>query len=138
MSQINFFNEDHSYTIKQKKKIRLWLTNAIICEYYTVDSISIILTSDNHILEVNKKHLNHNYYTDIITFNYNEDNSISGDLYISIDRVKDNAKTQNVTLINELHRVIIHGVLHLLGYNDKTEKEIKIIREKEDFYLSIF
>jgi probable rRNA maturation factor len=86
-------------------------------------------------LEINIEYLKHNYYTDIITFNYVEGNIISGDLFISVDRVKENSTEFNTSLIKELYRVIFHGILHLIGYNDKTEEEQKIMRGKEDLYL---
>jgi rRNA maturation RNase YbeY len=86
-------------------------------------------------LDINVKYLDHNYFTDIITFDYVEGNTISGDLFISIETVKENAKEYNITWIKELYRVILHGILHLVGYNDKSEKERKIMREKENYYL---
>lgn len=99
--------------------------------------ISINLCSDDHLLQINKKHLNHDYYTDIITFELSENNEISGDLYISTDRVLDNAKQLNITFHVELNRVIIHGILHLCGYKDKTKAQQKEMREKENYYLSL-
>ena len=97
--------------------------------------LSLVFCSDDYLLEVNKKHLNHDYYTDIITFDYSEENKISGDLLISIDRVKENAKTFSVSFMHELNRVVIHGVLHLCGYKDKTEEEKKQMRNLENKYL---
>jgi rRNA maturation RNase YbeY len=108
----------------------------IINEHTRFGEISVIVCSDEFLLEMNKQYLNHNYYTDIITFNYNEAGIISGDLFISIERVKDNAETYSTAWEKELLRVIFHGVLHLVGYNDKTTKEKEIMRRKEDFYLS--
>ena len=101
-----------------------------------IGTISIIFCSDNYLLEVNKQYLNHNYFTDIITFNNVEDSVISGDLFISLDRVKENAETFHSKFVVELYRVVFHGILHLIGYNDKTETEKKLMRQKEDFYLS--
>jgi rRNA maturation RNase YbeY len=98
--------------------------------------ISIVFCSDDYLKVINLKYLNHDYYTDVITFDYSENNRISGDLFISIDRVNENAGLNNINFIQELYRVIIHGVLHLCGYNDKTVKEKKEIREKEDFFLN--
>lgn len=98
--------------------------------------VSLIFCSDNYLLDINKNYLNHNYYTDIITFNYVEDKVISGDLFISIDRVKENAIEFDTIFENELYRVIFHGILHLIGYNDKTKEEKGVMREKEDLYLS--
>ena len=99
--------------------------------------ISIILCDDDYLKGINLEYLNHNYYTDIITFDYSEKDKISGDLFISIERVKENAEINNVDFINELCRVIIHGVLHLCGFNDKTEEEKKEIRHKENYFLSL-
>lgn len=99
--------------------------------------ISVIFCSDAYILDVNKQYLDHNYYTDIITFDYVEDNVISGDLFISIDTVSSNAKEYGISFIKELYRVVFHGVLHLVGYNDKTDEEQTQMTEKENFYLSV-
>jgi rRNA maturation RNase YbeY len=102
-----------------------------------VNFISFNFCSDKYILELNNSSLKHNYYTDIITFELNQKNEeIEGDIYISIDRVKENAKVLNESIINELHRVIIHGVLHLCGYKDKSSKESKMMRNKENYYLN--
>ena len=99
------------------------------------ENVVLVMCSDNFLLELNKKHLNHDYFTDIITFSYTTNNHISGDLFISVDRVKDNARNQKLSFENELERVIYHGVLHLCGYNDKTPEEIKEMRSKENYYL---
>ena len=99
--------------------------------------LSFVFCDDMDLLDKNSKYLNLDTLTDILTFDYSENNNISGDIYISIDRVKENAKTYKVTFENELNRVMIHGVLHLLGYKDESEKEKGIIRAKEDFYLPL-
>ena len=101
----------------------------------TFGDISVIFCSDEYLLKINEQYLDHNYYTDIVTFDYVENAVISGDLFISVDRVAENAEKYGNPFIEELHRVIIHGVLHLVGYNDKTVKEQSLMREKEDFYL---
>ncbi|MFM7723985.1 MAG: rRNA maturation RNase YbeY [Bacteroidota bacterium] len=98
--------------------------------------LSIIFCSDDELLSMNQKHLNHDYYTDIITFDYSTDSYISGDLFISVDRVSDNAEIEGVSFMEEIHRVVFHGVLHLLGYNDKEDQDILVMREKENFYLA--
>ena len=113
-----------------------WIKNTISSERKRAGDIAIVFTSDSHLLDINRQYLEHDYYTDIITFDYTEDSIISGDLLISIDTVKDNAKTYEVDFLMELHRVIIHGVLHLCGYHDKTKEEQKEMRHKEDFYLT--
>ena len=98
--------------------------------------INLIFCDDDKILEVNKEYLSHDYYTDIITFDYSLNQIISGDLFISIDRVKENSNRYSKTFENELMRVVFHGVLHLCGYNDKSEEEILVMRSKEDYYLT--
>ena len=137
-SEISFNSVDSTYLVKQKKLIMEWLILTIKKENKIPGNISFNFCSDEYLLSVNKKHLNHNFYTDIITFDFCEDNVISGDVYISTDRVKDNAKTESKTMSNELHRVLVHGVLHLCGYKDKKPAEARLMRQKEDFYLSLF
>lgn len=102
---------------------------------YQTGHLCLVFCSDDYLLEVNKKFLNHDYYTDIVTFDYSESNTISGDLIISIDRVKENANSHESTFHLELYRVIIHGVLHLLGFNDKTETQKRKMRALENLYL---
>lgn len=114
-----------------------WYEKIIAHEHKVLGDISVVIGTDDWLLEVNNKYLNHNFFTDIITFDYCEDNIISGDLLISLDRVNENAVNYNVSRETELNRVLVHGILHLLGYNDKSADEIKIMREKEDFYLSM-
>jgi len=103
-----------------------------------IGEISIVFCSDDYLLEVNKSHLNHDYYTDIITFDYSEGDILSGDLMLSIDRIKDNALTHKQLFFNELIRVIIHGHLHLIGYKDKTKEEALIKRNQEDLWIERF
>jgi probable rRNA maturation factor len=105
-------------------------------ESFELGDITLIFCTDEELLAINKEHLAHDYYTDIITFNYNTDSLLSGDLFISVDRVTDNAQLLGVSMEEELHRVCYHGVLHLVGYNDKTDDEIKVMRAKENFYLN--
>lgn len=128
--------EDVSFTPSNKILLRKWITNAINCEGKSAGDINYIYCSDDYLLELNRSSLDHDYYTDIITFDYVENNVISGDLFISVDRVRENATHNNVPLEKELQRVMIHGIMHLCGYGDKTPKEEKIMREKEDFYIS--
>jgi len=113
-----------------------WIEYVISDNQKKIKELSIIFCNDEYILETNKKYLNHDYYTDIITFDYSEKNYISGDLLISLETVQHNADNYNVTFINELQRVIIHGILHLLGYNDKTEEQKTLMTQKENYYLS--
>ena len=117
--------------------LREWLNNVGEREGFTVGELSIVLGSDDWLLDYNKQYLNHDYYTDIITFDYVESNVISGDLLISYDRVIDNANSLNVSRETELYRVIVHGFLHLCGYGDKSDAEKELMRKKEDYYLNL-
>lgn len=114
-----------------------WLDQVASLEKKKLGDISLIFTSDEHLLTVNQQYLDHDYYTDIITFDYSEDDFVSGDLFISIDRVRENAEQNNVSFINELNRVVVHGVLHLCGYKDKSESEEQLMRSKEDQMLEL-
>jgi rRNA maturation RNase YbeY len=121
-----------------KKKYTEWLQKVIISEGRGLGTINCIFCTDEYLLNMNQTYLNHDTLTDIVTFNYVEQDIISGDLFISVDRVKENAETFEVSFLGELKRVMVHGVLHLIGYNDKTPEEAKEIRAKEDFYLTLF
>lgn len=132
---INFFTEDSSFTLKNKRKLKSWIQDTVQLENCKTGEINYIFTSDKYLLNINKQYLSHNYYTDIITFNYCENKVINGDIYISIDTVKNNSTRFAVTFNEELNRVMIHGVLHLLGYDDHNEKEKSQMREKENYYL---
>lgn len=114
-----------------------WLIKVASDQKKSVGVLSIVVGSDEWLLEKNVSFLNHDYYTDIITFDYTEDDVISGDLLISLDRVFDNAEVNNVSRETELMRVVVHGVLHLLGFNDKSTEETELMRKKEDYYLSL-
>ncbi|MFY7668474.1 MAG: rRNA maturation RNase YbeY [Crocinitomicaceae bacterium] len=114
------------------------LESLIVLENYKSGEITIVFCTDDYLLEINKTYLNHDFYTDIITFDYSENGVISGDLFISVDRVNDNAGSFSVSVDNELKRVIYHGVLHLCGYKDKTENDENEMREKENFYINQF
>jgi probable rRNA maturation factor len=131
-----FYSKGKKTSTPQKQKLlhRLQLLSHI--EEKQLGDISIIYTSDKELLAINKKYLHHDFYTDIITFDYSDKNKLAGDLFISIDRVKENAEELGVPYPTELHRVVIHGVLHLAGYKDKQKKDISKIRKKEEFYLS--
>lgn len=134
---ISYNNIDIDFLLKNKLKVKKWILETIKEESKELSYISFNFCSDAYILELNISSLNHNFYTDIITFELNNKNeSIEGDIYISIDRIRDNANQLNELFINELYRVIIHGVLHLCGYKDKTKKDSQLMREKENFYLN--
>ncbi|MDD2386871.1 MAG: rRNA maturation RNase YbeY [Bacteroidales bacterium] len=134
---INFFNEDVQLPELDFKKIKMWVVQIIEKYQKQVGDINYIFCSDEYLLEINQKHLNHDYFTDIISFNYCENNVISGDVFISTDRVSENAKTYQ-TSDTELLRVIIHGVLHFVGFDDQTKEEIKKIRLAEDQAIAKF
>ena len=136
MSSIHFFVEDINFVLKNKRKIQKVLAILSENEGKELGEISYIFCSDNYLLKINKKYLNADYFTDVITFDYCVGNKISGDIYISIERVKENSKIFSQSFFNETLRVILHGALHLCGYKDKKPKEEKIMREKENFYLN--
>lgn len=137
MPNVSIVLADPSVRLRKKRELYDWIRRVIESEKKTVGEVLIILCSDDYLLEINKKFLSHNYYTDIITFDYTEGKIISGELYISIDRVKDNAQKFKVPYQKELNKVMIHGVLHLLGFRDKTEAEIKQMRKKENQKLKL-
>ena len=132
---IHFHEKELSAGIKNKNLLKKWLKDLIEREHACPGQINIIFTSDSHVLELNKKYLSRDYLTDIITFDYSDNQQVAGDLFISISRVLENSKTFSVTFEMELKRVIVHGVLHLLGYDDGSEKEKSQIRRMEDKYL---
>jgi len=134
---INYFYEETS-RIKDEEKKSIWIENIISKENKKLGDINYIFCNDDYLLNINKDYLNHDYYTDIITFDYCEENYISGDIFISLQRVLDNVQLHKVKYEEELNRVIVHGILHLCGYKDKTEGEQKIMRSKEDFYIEMY
>ena len=134
---VSYFTEDTSFAFKEKRLTSRWLKLVAESEIRRLGDISIVFCSDNYILDVNMKYLQHDYFTDIITFDYCEGNVLSGDLFISIDSVRENAVLYGAEFEDELNRVMVHGLLHLIGYDDHTEEEQKIMREKEDYYLSL-
>ena len=134
---ISYFNEDIDFKFKGKALNNQWLRMVAGSEVRRVGDISIIFCSDNYILDVNMRYLQHDYFTDIITFDYCEGDRLSGDLFISIDSVRGNALYYGAEFGDELNRVMVHGLLHLIGYDDHTEEEKKVMRAKEDYYLSL-
>ena len=134
---VSFFCADTKFSFNKRRLTSRWLRKVCVYENRRLASINIIFCSDNYILNLNKKYLSHSYFTDIITFDYCQCEEISGDLFISIDSVRDNAVFYNTTFDNELNRVIVHGVLHLIGYDDSSDDEIRVMRQKEDYYLSV-
>lgn len=136
--KIQFFEADIEYQLDNPDDIRQWLLDLVTEEKCGIEQIQYIFCSDEYLLDINKQYLNHDYYTDIITFPLtNSRTAIQSDVYISIDRVIDNAKLYDVSTTQELYRVIAHGLLHLCGYGDATDTEKKIMRSKEEYYLNI-
>ena len=134
---VSYFLQDIDFVFKHKRLNNSWLKLVAESEIKKLGNINIIFCSDNYILDVNVKFLGHDYFTDIITFDYCEKNILSGDLFISIDTVRDNAEFYKTEFKDELNRVIVHGLLHLIGYDDHTPEEQKIMREKENYYLEL-
>ena len=134
---INFFTEDISFNLKQKGLVRTWIRNTIIAENHRLRLLNFIFCSDAYLLNINQQYLKHDSYTDIITFdNSDMEQEIVGDIFISLDRIRENAKELDVNETDERHRVMVHGTLHLLGYPDKGKSAKALMTEKEDLYLS--
>lgn len=137
-SKLLFFTEGITFNLRHKKKVRKWIYTSMEHENKVPGSINFIFCDDNYLHNINLQYLKHDTLTDIITFDYSEDiHSISGDIFISIERIKENAKQFKVSFVDELSRVMIHGMLHLVGYKDKTAEEKKLMRSKEDYYISL-
>ena len=134
---INYFFEEID-KVEIHSKTSEWLKNLIQTENKKLGEINYIFCDDDYLLKVNQDYLDHDYYTDIITFDYVKGKTISGDIFVSLPRISDNAKTLVRDFNSEFHRVLAHGILHLMGYKDKTEEEITEMRQKEDFYLNVF
>ncbi len=132
------FNYETDFNLDSEELISKWVLEAISNEGYRVEEINYVFCDDDYLHKLNVEYLNHDTLTDIISFDYSVGKTIAGDIFISIDRVKDNANEFSVTFDEELKRVIIHGVLHYCGYKDKTDEEAKLMRSKENFYLSRF
>ena len=131
------FHFTNSFTLKDKRKIKNWLKDTIVNEKKKVGDINYIFCSKEYLKRMNSDYLSKNYETDVISFDFSNDNKISGDIYISSETVKKNSIIFNVCFNNELKRVMVHGLLHLLNYNDKSKQELKIMREKENFYINL-
>ena len=133
---ISYFTQDTAFEFKGKRKCSSWLKDVAASEGHRMGDLSIIFCSDPYLLDINKKYLEHDYYTDIITFDYCEEDILNGDLFISIDTVRANADFYGATFHEDLSRVIVHGVLHLIGYDDHSDDDVKQMRAKENEYLA--
>ena len=139
MNRIAFFTEDLKFSLAQKRKTKLWIKYCIKKEKKQINSIGYIFCSDDYLLTINKKFLKHSTLTDTITFNYSSnDRQIEGEVFISVERVRENANKFSVGFEEEINRVMIHGALHLCGYNDKKDSEKSIMKRKEDKYVKLF
>ena len=134
---ISYFFEDTDFQFKNRTINNRWLRLVAESEIRRIGQISIIFCSDNYILDVNQQYLQHDYFTDIITFDYCEGDRLSGDLFISVDSVRENALEYGTEFAEELNRVIVHGLLHLIGYDDHNDEDIAMMRKKENYYLSL-
>jgi probable rRNA maturation factor len=134
-AKIHFFFENKSVSLQNRTALKTFIQSLFKIEGRQIESINYIFCSDKRLLEINRQFLKHDYYTDIITFDLSESSLVNAEIYISLDRIRDNANKQGNTLRSELHRVIFHGALHLCGYRDKSTSEIKAMREREDHYL---
>ena len=132
-----YFYSDTVFELDNETSVREWISQVISEETLKEGDISYVFCDDQQLLDKNIKYLKHNTLTDVISFDYTMGKLLSGDIFISIDRVKENAEHFNVAMKDELHRVMIHGVLHLCGFKDKTKEEMKLMRSKEDYYLSL-
>ena len=136
--EVRFFTEETTFKLAHPRKTITWIKEAIKKEKGQLNELNYIFCSDQYLLSINQQYLNHNTLTDIITFDHSEKGApISGEIYISVERVEENAKHFEVPFDEELHRVIIHGVLHLLGYKDKKSSDKALMRKKEEAYLSL-
>ena len=134
---ITYHFEQTKFVFRQKTLTSKWLRLVAESEIRRIGDISIIFCSDNYILDINQKYLQHDYFTDIITFDYREGDRLSGDLFISVDSVGENAVEYGTEFNEELNRVIVHGLLHIIGYDDHTDEETAVMRAKENYYLSL-
>ncbi len=134
---VEFHSASIEFSPNHENMLRAWIGDAVNRENLTLVSLSFVFCADDYLLSINKNYLDHVDYTDVITFDYTEDDGIVGEIYISIDRVKENAGIFQQPFENELHRVMIHGVLHLCGYADSAADQKQKMTEKEDYYLSL-
>ncbi len=136
-AKINFFTEEIDFKLKNKKALRSWIEAAVVAEKYVLKEVNYIFCNDAYLLKINQEYLQHDTYTDIITFDNSEiENEVVSDIFISAERVTENAQTYQLAVLQELYRVMIHGAMHLCGYKDKSAKDKKLMTKKENFYLA--
>jgi probable rRNA maturation factor len=139
MQKVQFYFLDRKPALKERTRLKLFIEKLFTQEKKKLGNLSYIFCSDEHLLGINKDFLNHDFYTDVITFDLSSsENETEGEVYLSVDRIKDNAKQLGVSFTEELHRVIFHGALHLCGYKDKKKEDILVIRNKEEAYLKLY
>jgi len=136
--KVYFFFQEVNPTLRHRNDLKRFIEYVFKQEGKIVDTINYIFCTDNALLDINRKFLKHDFYTDIITFDLSESDVVTAEIYISVDRVKENALQHKTSFKQELYRVLFHGVLHLCGYGDKKEEEIQLMRKKEDFYLRAY
>jgi rRNA maturation RNase YbeY len=138
MSAIQFFSENINFTLSHHSEVRRWINHVLQDNHASPSAVNFIFASDEYVREINNQYLKHNYYTDIITFQYSEpENGLEADIYISVDRVRENADLAGLTFEEELYRVMVHGVLHTLGHKDATPAEKEGMRKLENHYLAL-
>lgn len=130
------FNYETSFSLENEARISDWISNVIDEEEHKLEEVNYVFCDDNYLHKLNVEFLNHDTLTDIISFDYSVGKVIQGDVFISVERVAENAIDYKVSFLEELHRVIVHGILHYCGYNDKTDKDAVLMRSKENYYLS--
>lgn len=134
---ICYHNNEVTFSLRHKRKINEWIMQIVMLHKRTVGNISFVFCSDTYILDINRQYLNHDYYTDVITFDYSLGELIEAEVFISLDTVRSNANYYGVSFEEEIHRVIIHSVFHLLGFNDSTEVERTVMTQQENFALDV-
>lgn len=134
---ISYHSDGINFQLENPSGVSLWIENTIQNENLSPGDLSFVFTSDEHLIEINRKYLDHDTFTDVITFDYSEGDIVSGEIYISIERIRENAIHFSQGELDELHRVMIHGVLHLCGYGDKGADQKAQMTRKEDYYLSL-
>ena len=132
-----YFHSENDFILDQENEIHSWISKSISLLERSIGDINFIFCSDDYLLNINQEYLKHDTYTDIISFDYSDSNTLSGDIFISVDRVKENAKIFESLFMDELHRVLIHGLLHFVGFKDKMDNQKLEMRKQENYYLSL-